>query len=198
MNDQEKIDAMLDEKLEQALTRYAKVEPRSGLESRVLATLREAAAKRRFIWWRWAIFASGSIAAFVLAAFILDSPRAPLTAHQLATSAPPAPKLAHVGRDTGRETGRDTQRRKAMIPRRVTTTTKTQPAIAAVSTKPAKLATFPAALPPSSSERLLLAYLRRTPRQEILAQSQPDEPPLKEMNELGPLDPAIRKTVDTK
>src|SRR5205085_1694979 len=51
----------------------------------------------------------------------------------------------------------------------------------------AKLDVFPSPSPLSPEEKLMLAYLRGTPRTEVAANSKPDVPPLMELNSLPSL-----------
>ena len=49
----------LDRVLDAALAKYAAVEPRDGLEARILANLRtEQAESLRRVWWKWALVAA--------------------------------------------------------------------------------------------------------------------------------------------
>ena len=60
----------LDHKLDVALARYAAVEPRTGLEDRILANIRAARAPvPDRAWWRWGL--AGALAAMVTVALAL-------------------------------------------------------------------------------------------------------------------------------
>ena len=56
----------LDRVLDAALAKYAAVEPRTGLEERVLANLRSAAPSANGTWWRWS-FAAAAAAVLLIA-----------------------------------------------------------------------------------------------------------------------------------
>ncbi len=65
-------DRQLDELLDQGLERYGQVQPRPGLEERIIANMRAQQSTRRFSW-RWPVAALAAIA--VLAAAVLIVPR---------------------------------------------------------------------------------------------------------------------------
>lgn len=161
MADQEK-DRNLDQFLDSLLDSYSDVEPRPGLETRVLANLRDQAGRRKSWPWRW-VWAGCVTAALSALAFIVVLER-PIE--------PPRPPVAYVvSPSVDRSASAVTQRRhvakKAIQPRHQ------EPVVAAVDTRPDR---FPTPAPLSDQEKLLLRYLARTSRQEIIAQSHPDEP----------------------
>jgi hypothetical protein len=66
----------LDHELEAALAKYAAVEPRDGLETRILANLQAARAHRaKASWWRWTAGATAVVTIVVVAGIIWRSER---------------------------------------------------------------------------------------------------------------------------
>jgi hypothetical protein len=156
-------DQNLDQLLDSLLTSYSDVEPRPGLETRVIANLRDQAGRRKSWQWRW-VWAGCVTAALTALAFIVVLER-PIE--------PPRPPVAHavslsVDRSAPAVTQRHHVAKKAIQPRHQ------EPVVAAVDKRPDR---FPTPAPLSDQEKLLLRYLARTTRQEVVAQSHPDEPP---------------------
>lgn len=160
MAEQEK-DRNLDQLLDSLLDSYSDVEPRPGLETRVLANLRDQAGRRKSWQWRWG-WAGCVTAALTALVFIVVLER-PIE--------PPRPVAHVVSPSVDRSDPAVTQRhhvaKKAIQPRHQ------EPVVAAVDKRPDR---FPTPVPLSDQEKLMLRYLARTPRQEIIAQSHPDEP----------------------
>jgi hypothetical protein len=164
MADQDK-EKQLDDLLDSLLSHYASAEPRPGLETRVLASIRQARRAEKVRWmglgWWWAV---GAVTVVVTAALIVFSSyggRSHPVKKQIQRAAQqrtiPAPK-GDFG--PGRAIGRSVKH-----PRR-------QVHLAEV-----KKEVFPTPAPLSQQEKLLLRYLAGTPRQEVQAQSHPDPPP---------------------
>jgi hypothetical protein len=179
----DKKEKLLDELLDSALNEYSRAEPRSGLENRILATLSSKAQQEsRWSWSRWQLWtAAAAVACVVVAVLAINHKQhsAPLVAPGQtiakstgSNSVPTVSKTAsapHVRKITRRKQ----QRLVAGTP---------APVIAAV-----KQSVFPSPSPLSDQERLLFAYLKRTPYQELVQNSKPDEPKLEiEMNQVAP------------
>jgi hypothetical protein len=167
--DQEK---HLDELLDSALSAYSSAEPRPGLETRILAQVREAAGttgspSRN---WRWLWAGAVTVAAVLLIALWMgkrtqvptptnnvvrthEPPAQPTTKPENSNPVTAANPAHHRHREHGE---RSPQAVAVAVPR--------QPV-------------FPTPTPLSEQERLLLSYYAQTPRQELIAQSHPDEPP---------------------
>lgn len=164
MADQEK-ERQLDDLLDSLLSQYATAEPRPGLETRVLATIRQARRAKKVRWmglgWWWAVGAVTVVMTAALIAFSFYGGRSHPAKKQIQRSAQqrtiPAPK-GDLG--PGPAIGRSVKH-----PRR-------QVQVAQV-----KKEVFPTPSPLSQQEKLLLRYLAGTPRQEVQAQSHPDPPP---------------------
>jgi hypothetical protein len=173
MIDHEK-DKHLDELLDSALAQYSSAEPRPGLETRILANVREAgatAASPQRSWrWLWA----GAMAAVAVSLIVLLAGRHSQVAGPAnnLVHAPQAPaQVPQPVESTASVTPSDTpkHRRKMPappLPETVALTLEHRPAV------------FPTPTGLSEQEKLLLSYYARTPREELIAQSHPDDPPI--------------------
>lgn len=160
----------LDHELDIVLSKYAVVEPRTGLEERILANLhaeREQATNRA--WWRW------SAAAIAFATIVLviglawtSIHHAPAIAHR-PPMMEPAPQIAATRPPAENLTAKSAHRRKPVAP--------AYP----------KLDQFPSPRPLSDQERFLANYVEAYPehavllaraRAEVLRRDQFEEMPL--------------------
>lgn len=173
MADQEK-DKQIDEMLDSLLASYSSAEPRPGLESRILANLRDAEGREASHgWWsfKW-LWAGVALAALIVAGVLIGGKRhvapPPRTMVQTVQPAvqPPAVQSS-VPAAVGARPAH--YRHKTLAPGPPQNTT------LALSQRPA---VFPTPTPLSEQERLLLQYYSGTPREEVIAQSHPDEPPV--------------------
>lgn len=183
MADQEK-DKQIDKMLDSLLAGYSSAEPRPGLETRILANLRDAESREAPRgWWKikW-VLAGAVLAAVIVAGVLIGGKRhvAPPTRKVVQTVQPavqqpvfqqpvvqPPAVQGSVPAAVGQE--RFIHRHKTLAP------VPPQNAMLALSQRPA---VFPTSTPLSEQERLLLQYYNRTPREEVIAQSRPDEPPV--------------------
>jgi hypothetical protein len=185
---QDEFDRMLDA----ALANYASVEPRTGLEERVLANLRaEQAHLPDHAWWRWSAIAA--VAAVIVVAMAL-SLRSDKPSHPVLANHPPTPIQAPKERGTeiislapgsGTRPARpSTARKPAMRPR---------PPEVAMARAP-KLEQFPSPQPLSEQEKLLQNYIAENPEQAVLlARARTEalrQDQLEEMNSFPTGDPA--------
>jgi hypothetical protein len=172
MIDPEK-DKQMDEMLDSMLANYSAAEPRPGLETRILANLRETPEKQTIQgWWNFKWLWAGVVAAAIIVAAVLISGRRRIEppTHVVVRTTQPAPQpgiQSHVP-TAPKETVRIYRRK----PR---ATKQPQNAALALSQRPA---VFPTPTPLSEQEKLLLSYVAGTPREEVIAQSHPDEPPV--------------------
>jgi hypothetical protein len=179
MADQEK-DKQMDKMLDSLLANYSSAEPRPGLETRILANVREAARKETAAGWRdlrW-LWVGAVAAAIIVAAVLMNGRRhvAPPTNVVVKTSQPVLqPEIRPSLPATGGKIA-NIRRRKTSAP------VPAQDATLALNQRPA---IFPTPTPLSEQEQLLLRYLARTPREEVVAQSHPDEPPVSGEDESG-------------
>lgn len=155
----------LDDQLEAALAKYAAVEPRTGLEERILANLKSRpSSSTRVAWWRWAAVVA---AALIVTSLVLwvekhnaqQIVRRPTTSseqasHQtIAQSAPP----------------NSTRRVNPVKVRRTAKRSFTQP----LATAELKLDRFPSPRPLSEEELALVRYVQSFPREAtLIAQAQ--------------------------
>jgi len=154
--------------LSQALWQYGSIEPRPGLEGRVLACLSAENNQRssRPGWWR--VFAFSMAAMLALAWFWVgrmdkEQVEIPVTKHL----APPHPGGTTIGAVTPTRLNQDVVRGQRL------NRTKVHPS-AHPGTQP-KLETFPSAAPLNDQEKILALYVRRFPeRAALVAQAQTD------------------------
>jgi len=142
----------LDRLLDAALKQYAAVQPREGLEGRILARMRsETAESASHAWWRW-LTAAAAVAALALIIIMALRPHAtqqPMIAQHPAVALPAA-KLAA-----------SSQPRKA-----VQRPTRRGHAVADI--RGPKLDQFPSPQPLSDQEKLLASYVAVYPKQAAL------------------------------
>jgi hypothetical protein len=166
----------LDKTLDAALARYAAVEPRAGLEDRVLSTLR---AEREQIpqrsWWRVHYIAcsmAGALAVVAIVAIALawrsSGPSHPVVAnHSSATTqAPNVPPTQVISNseDNGVRSSVLSSPRRISAPR-------SRPAVVASAVP--KLDQFPSPQPLSAEEMALVRYVGRFPEEAtLIAQAQ--------------------------
>lgn len=172
MADQEK-EKQMDEILDSLLANYSSAEPRPGLETRILANLREAEKKAPQGWWNFKWIWAGAVAAAIIVAAVLINGRhrvEPPTNAVVETN-PPAPQttIQPYAPTVRQETAKIHRHKPSTVPaiqQNATLALKDRPAV------------FPTPTPISEQEKLLLSYVASTPREEMIAQSHPDEPPV--------------------
>jgi hypothetical protein len=167
-----KKDKEIDEMLNSLLASYSSVEPRPGLETRILANLRDSAISETSRgWWnlKWLWAAAVTAGIILAAALIHERQRIAAPAHVVVKNSQPIPQpeIQPGVPIAGKET-RTLHRRKASLP-----ALEQKNATLALGQRPA---IFPSPSPLSEQEKLLLSYLARTPREEMIAQSRPEEP----------------------
>ncbi len=169
MANQEK-DKQLDDLLESLLSNYSTMEARPGLETRILANVRDAAAKKRPGLWTlgWAAAGMAAIVAVILFALYFLQPATRIHPAPIAEVKPLVQPPRPIGHSTLAVKARD-QREK---PRAVVRETPEEIYTLAVQVRPA---VFPTPTALSEQEKLLLKYLAGTPRDEVIAQSHSDE-----------------------
>lgn len=174
----------LDEVLDSLLAAYSDVEPRPGLETRLISQLRAEAETetvcRPMFLWLWTSSAVAALAMVLIAVYILrpgDIPQPP---------AIPVAGVPHLPVATPSNGHSPTVKE----PRRPAATV--EPAVIA---EDVRQEVFPTPVALSPQEELLLKYLARTPREEVAAQSHMDEPPPEGPE---PLVPQTRQFFDTE
>jgi hypothetical protein len=175
MADQEKDKQMqIDDMLDSLLASYSSAEPRPGLETRILANLREAEEKKEPQgWWNFKWIWAGVVAAAIIVAVVLINGRhrVELPTHVVVKNSQPAPQpqIQPHAPAAPKETAKVYRRKPSVI------APIQQNATLALNKRPA---VFPTPTPLSEQEKLLLSYLAGTPREEVIAESHPDEPPV--------------------
>jgi hypothetical protein len=166
MADREKDKQMqIDDMLDSLLTNYSVAEPRPGLETRILANLREAEEKEAAHgWWSFKWLWAGVVTAAIIIGAVLINGRhrvEPPTNVVVKNSQPaPRPEIQSRAPIARQETAK-IHRRKPSTP------TLPQNATLALSERPAN---FPTPAPLSEQDRMMFAYLENTPREVVIAQ----------------------------
>jgi hypothetical protein len=171
--DQNRVDAgwqsendPLGRELDAALAKYAEVEPRAGLEGRVLANLRAGRTQASDrAWWRWSI--AGALAAVAVVALALawksGKPSHPVVAtHPPAatqSTKEPAPQVVSNSERNGVRPSVPNSARKIAAHRPHPTVT--------IAAQP-KLDQFPSSQPPSQQELALRRYVSQFPQEATL------------------------------
>jgi hypothetical protein len=166
MSDQEKDKQMqIDDMLDSLLANYSSAEPRPGLETRILANLRDAEENKSPAgWWnfRW-LWTGAVVAAIIVAAVLINGWHrvAPPTNVIVKTSpSTPQPEIQPHAPIAPKEVAR--------VPRRKPPAAR-QPENAMLTMKD-RPANFPTPVPLSEQERMMFTYLANTPKEVIVAQ----------------------------
>src|SRR5258708_5237742 len=150
-------DQHLDKMLDSLLADYSSAEPRPGFEARILAWVQQRQRRKLTLGW---IFAGGLTTASAVVAITLSHRMALPEPPAIITSATSVPAVVRPAREAVR--GAAGVRRAPEAP---------TPVVAEV-----KQEVFPSPTPLTEQEKMLLQYLRATPREEVVAQSHPDKP----------------------
>jgi len=163
----------LEQELEAALAKYAAVEPRAGLEERVLANLRaEPEEVPERAWWRWIV--AGALAAVVVVALAVAwRQRAPGIAKQPPIAAPTARPFGTLSASNSSEIRKSPVRRASPKDE--------------IATVP-KLDQFPSPRPLSEQEKTLASYVEQYPeRSVLLARARTEALQKDQLEEIRPL-----------
>jgi hypothetical protein len=153
--------------LETALAQYASVEPRSGLEQRVLAKLRGERGAARGGWSRWWLAAAG---AFAVAVAMAGAGVVLWNARDRGTTAVGTGSSSQIGAvQTGGAVQhpaiaveKSGERARSTLGERASRVHRPRPPVAVVAVQP-KLEQFPSPRPLSEQEKLLASYVERYP-----------------------------------
>jgi hypothetical protein len=158
----------LDKLLDSALSAYSAVEPGPGLETRILAKLREAESRKASRPWRFKwMWAGAAVAAILVLALWMGRNHRTVPVNNVARIQPSAAPKRQAQQSTGAVSPQVTKHvLQSHIPLR------RQNAELAVGRRPP---IFPTPVPLSEQERLMFAYLAKTPRQEVIAQLQTND-----------------------
>ena len=165
----------LDRALDAALTKYSSVEPRAGLEDRILANLRAQRRQAQLpAWWRWGLV--GALAAIVIVAMTLAwragrSAHLPMANHRTT--------IEQIRRPANPPTTTASERLAANVPIRAMHSggaialRKPAPRAQAVTEADPKLDVFPSPRPLTEEELALARYVRNFPSDaKLVAQAQ--------------------------
>ena len=174
MADQEKDKRMqIDDMLDSLLANYSRRSRGRGWKHGYWRTCARAEEKKASQgWWDFKWIWAGMVTAAIIVAMLLIGGRhrvEPPT-HVIVKTNPAVPKPEiHPQTPTVRNETVRIRPRKSVAP------TRPQNAALALNERPA---VFPTPTPLSEQEKLLLSYLAGTPREEVIAESHPDEPPV--------------------
>jgi hypothetical protein len=166
----------LDRELDAALAKFAAVEPRTGLENRILANLRaERTHAAQHSSWRWPVAAALGAMIVVVAISLAWRSRKPdqniTTQHPPAIVQPPE----HAGTQVAKNDAPKSIRPHDTRPRRRLTTLAVSSAATIVATAP-KLDQFPSPQPLSEQEKILAHYVANYPEHAaLIAQARTEE-----------------------
>jgi len=148
---------LLDDQLDAALANYAAIEPRAGLEERILAHLKvERTHPRHLAWWRWATV--GALALAAVLAWRLERP-----GHNRVVRHPPVPQ--RQVRPQVESSATNIRQQNPPPVRKHRKDAVQAPAIVAAQPK---LDQFPSPEPLSEQETLLADYVADHPEQAVL------------------------------
>jgi hypothetical protein len=177
-------DQRLEEMLDAMLKAYSDEQPRPGLETRVQATLRAEAERRKDRarpWrWVWSTAATLALVAVILAIYIGRLQPLPEPPAIAAVKAPPPVTVPAIpGLPAGQSgSGRPRHPKPQLLP-----------------AASARQEVFPSPGPLSDQERLLIRYLAGTPHEEVASQSHGDDAAPEDG---GQLPPQVREFKNTE
>ena len=157
----------LDRALDAALAKYAAVEPRAGMEGRILANLHAQPSVGNHSWWRWTFAAAAlALVVFALALAWRSTRGSPQIAHEKTATVPRQPQQEQQHTDVGvvaRVATARAVRGHAPVRRRSPVVVASIP----------KLEQFPSPQPLSDEERALARYAAHFPLEaRVIAHAQ--------------------------
>jgi hypothetical protein len=171
---------VLDRAIEAALAKYSSVEPRTGLEGRILAHLRSPRERiPTRSWWQWSAAAAVAALLVIVIAFVWTWSRpAKMVQQQRSTPIESVPPSAtQVAFKSGIKAA------SALRPKHKATQHSVPQPVAAANAP--KLDQFPSPRPLSTQEKLALEYIERFPRQaSLIAQAQTNSARQQEIAEM--------------
>lgn len=163
--EQDQVGDDLDRVLDAVLAKYAAVEPRSGLEERILANL--SAERPRHLnrsWWHWGL-AGAAAALLVVGASLALRPTRPthpvIANHPSVGIQAPSQPETQIAKETGNPPHRPE-------PVRVHTAIRHRSEPATVEAKNPRLEVFPSPQPLSEQEKILASYVTNYPERAAL------------------------------
>jgi hypothetical protein len=168
--------------LDSLLSQYSSAEPRPGLETRILANLRQAQEPKPRLWMKpWLLGAGAALVSLALWLLLLLQVR-PSRQH--------APIEAHKPEQRPKEN--DVSGTLLVKPRRVITRIERSGAIPKMDEEETqglppsrRPAIFPTPMPLSEQEGFMFLYLANTPKEELIAQGRRDEEKKEEKKDDG-------------
>jgi len=161
----------VDDLLDSLLSRYSSAEPRPGLETRILANLRQAQERKPRLWMQpWLLGAGAALVSLALLLLLLLQPR-PSQHH--------APIEAHKPEQRPKEN--DVSGQRSVTQRRVITRIERRGAIMKMDDEiqglppSSRPAIFPTPMPLSEQEGFMFLYLANTPKEDLIAQGHREE-----------------------
>jgi len=188
MNDErtkQNSDQYLEDLLNKGLAEYSAVEPRPGFESRILANLKDEHSSTTSPAWSFTSWLRPQMRlAGVMAVLVMAAGMSWMMIHGSNTVAPMKPVATTASNESGftppvvQTTPETKNIPNTSNPHSVITTAVQHPTQTrlAVVQEPVRLTTFPSPSPLTDQEKLMLAYLRQTNREELIAQSHIDPP----------------------
>jgi|SRR5271166_2288811 len=153
--------------LDAALAKYAAIEPRAGLEDRVLANLRaEQARVPNRAWWRWSV--AGALAVVIIGlglAWRSGKPSQPFAANH---PSPPAESPAEVPTSRASKFAGNANGGTRATSKNVATQLAGHRRHAVAGSNPPKLDQFPSPQPLSEQEKRLQSYVAKYPEHAVL------------------------------
>jgi hypothetical protein len=180
----------LDDQLDAALAKYAAVEPRAGLEQRILANLKaQERPVTNPIWWRWAAVPAVALVITMLVFWRAEKHRPEqVVQHPANPSQKSQPQIAN--RDTSGSQEQSPVRVAVRRPRKRASSRVTL-AVGEASAKP-KLDQFPSPQPLSQEELVLARYAAEFPAEATLVAKAQDEYQREVQQEMRSMDSGIR------
>jgi len=164
----------MDELLDSVLSVYSAVEPRPGLEARVLSHVQEAANRQARSWnvrWLMTGAVATAIAAIVLSVLFSRPVRKPQV-EQVRRDIPSSNQLQAGNSHQTPAVGNNRQATRAPVARKETRPEYQREELARNDRPPV----FPTPTGLSEQEKLLLSYLAQTPKEELIAEARIPDP----------------------
>jgi hypothetical protein len=175
----------LDRVLDAALAKYVTVEPRAGLEERVLANLRtEQKRAAEHTWWRWGVVAALAVA-IIVAVAIASRPGKPV--QEVVGQKPVAPMAPTQSEQKFASNGQGSTVHVQVPTRRAVR--HSQVVTAAVKETQPKLDQFPSPQPLSDEEVALARYVKDFPQEAVLIAKSQEEAEMEMRNKMGVTEP---------
>jgi len=165
-------DDELDRMLDASLAKYAAVDPRPGLEDRILVNLRYAEQPASRVWWRWGLAAAVAAILIVVALGLRSARPRPEVVHQPQPN-PPQVESHRVNEHAGAP--------RHQIPRQVATAhlLRHRP----IAPENPKLDQFPSPQPLNEQERMLALYVAQFHDEAVIVAEVRTEASIRERQE---------------